>query len=112
MALKAKVKSSLWEICPSLEWLEQAVKPVVVEFLAARGLTLSPSKTAFRPVVTTLKSLVAPNEITRSGRIPNQECALFHCKLSHYPITSLFTCLFFHTMPFMRTTRDATLAIG
>ena len=29
----------------SKEWLEQVVKPVVVEFLAVRGLTLSPSKT-------------------------------------------------------------------
>jgi RNA-directed DNA polymerase len=29
----------------SKEWLEQAVKPAVVEFLAVRGLTLSPEKT-------------------------------------------------------------------
>ena len=29
----------------SKEWLEQVVKPAVVEFLAARGLTLSPEKT-------------------------------------------------------------------
>jgi RNA-directed DNA polymerase len=29
----------------SKEWLEQEVKPVVVEFLAARGLVLSPEKT-------------------------------------------------------------------
>jgi RNA-directed DNA polymerase len=29
----------------SQEWLEQEVKPVVVEFLAERGLVLSPEKT-------------------------------------------------------------------
>ncbi|NPT59729.1 reverse transcriptase domain-containing protein [Paraburkholderia elongata] len=34
----------------SKEWLEQEVKPVVVEFLAERGLVLSPEKTRITPI--------------------------------------------------------------
>ncbi len=34
----------------SKEWLEQEVKPVLVKFLAERGLTLSPEKTKITPI--------------------------------------------------------------